>query len=131
MSFFFLVCDIWFWIRLHPELAGSIIHASMPFPDADALLSRRFEAVILIGAIIHIPDQRLFEFASQIRDLVVPEGFLFAVSVSQAPRPSRPPPGETERNSLPSGKRIDIFRTKSLMDDKSIFVARIVFHAIP
>ncbi len=30
-----------------------------------------------IGTIIHVPDQYLFEFASQIRDLIAQDGILF------------------------------------------------------
>ena len=64
--------------RLHPELTGRITLGALPLPDSDvSFLTRRFGAVILIGTIIHVPDQYLFEFASQIRDLVAPDGILF------------------------------------------------------
>ncbi len=63
--------------RWHPELTGRIALGALPLPDSDALLARQFGAVICIGSIIHIPDQYLFEFASQIRDVVVPDGILF------------------------------------------------------
>ncbi|MFA6223836.1 MAG: methyltransferase domain-containing protein [Desulfomonilaceae bacterium] len=42
--------------RLHPELAGRIIPASVPLRDSDRLLSRQFRAVVCIGTIIHVPD---------------------------------------------------------------------------
>ena len=63
--------------RLNPELADRITLASVPLQDSDRLLSRQFSAVVCIGTIIHIPDQYLFEFASQVRDLVAPDGILF------------------------------------------------------
>ncbi len=63
--------------HLYPELAGRITLASVPLRDSDRLFSRQFSAVVCIGTIIHVPDQYLFEFASQIRDLVVPDGILF------------------------------------------------------
>jgi SAM-dependent methyltransferase len=63
--------------RLHPELAGRITLASVPLRDSDSLLSRQFGAVVCIGTILHVPDQYLFEFASQIRDLIAPDGTLF------------------------------------------------------
>ena len=43
--------------RLHPELAGRIIPASVPLRDSDRLLPRQFRAVVCIGTIIHVPDQ--------------------------------------------------------------------------
>jgi 2-polyprenyl-3-methyl-5-hydroxy-6-metoxy-1,4-benzoquinol methylase len=64
-------------LHLHPELAGRITLASVPLRDSDRLFSRQFSAVVCIGTIIHVPDQYLFEFASQIRDLVMPDGILF------------------------------------------------------
>jgi 2-polyprenyl-3-methyl-5-hydroxy-6-metoxy-1,4-benzoquinol methylase len=64
-------------VRLHTELAGRITLATVPLRDSDSLLSRQFRAVVCIGTIIHMPDQYLFEFASQIRDLVAPDGILF------------------------------------------------------
>jgi 2-polyprenyl-3-methyl-5-hydroxy-6-metoxy-1,4-benzoquinol methylase len=63
--------------RLHPELAGRITLASVPLRDSDSLLSRQFGAVVCIGTILHVPDQYLFEFASQRRDLVSQEGIFF------------------------------------------------------
>ena len=63
--------------RLHPELAGRIIQATLPFREPDRLLCRHFGAVVCIGTIIHVPDHDIFEFASQLRDLVAPEGILF------------------------------------------------------
>ncbi|MGC8660427.1 MAG: class I SAM-dependent methyltransferase [Desulfomonilaceae bacterium] len=63
--------------RLHPELTGRIALGALPLPDSDPLLTRQFDAVLCIGTIIHIQDQYLFEFASQMRDLVAPDGILF------------------------------------------------------
>ncbi|MHB8204341.1 MAG: hypothetical protein ACYDHG_11650 [Desulfomonilaceae bacterium] len=70
-----------YW-RLRPpanrlEGIGRITLASVPPANSDSLLSRQFRAVVCIGTIIHMPDQYLFEFASQIRDLVAPDGILF------------------------------------------------------
>jgi 2-polyprenyl-3-methyl-5-hydroxy-6-metoxy-1,4-benzoquinol methylase len=77
--------------NLHPELAARIIEASVPLRDSDSLLAHQFGAVVCIGTIIHVPDQYLFEFASQVRDLVAPDGILFLSGSirnlgSQAPR---------------------------------------------
>ncbi len=70
-----------YW-RLRPpanrlEGIGRITLASVPLANSDNLLSRQFRAVVCIGSIIYVPDQYLFEFASQIRDLVAADGVLF------------------------------------------------------
>ncbi len=73
---------------LHPEMAGRITLASLPLRDSDSMLSRQFGAVVCIGTIIHVPEHDIFEFASQLRDLVAPEGILF-LSGSMRNRPSQ------------------------------------------
>ncbi len=58
---------------LRPRLAGGIIPASAPLTDSDILLTDH-DAVVSIGIIIHAPDPYLVEFASQVRNLVAPDG---------------------------------------------------------
>ena len=64
----------------HPELAGSAVCTSFPLPSGSELLSRQFGSIFSVATFMHIPDQQLFECASQIRDLLVPGGALLISS---------------------------------------------------
>jgi len=71
--------------RIHPELSGRVSCAAAPFPGGSPLLRRTFDAVICIGALMHIPDAGLPETVLQIRRMLRPGGVLFVeVSVGRA-----------------------------------------------
>lgn len=53
-------------LHLHPELGGHITRASVPLRDSDSLFANQFSSVVCIGTIIHVLDQYLFEFDSQV-----------------------------------------------------------------
>jgi SAM-dependent methyltransferase len=63
--------------RLHPELAGRLACAAFPLPEQAPLLQRRFDAVISIAALMHVPEAELEAAAAQVRILVRPGGILF------------------------------------------------------
>lgn len=67
-------------IAKHPELAGLVHQASFPFSDDNPILEQHFDAVVMIATLMHISDQDLFECASQIRQLLIPDGILFVSS---------------------------------------------------
>ncbi|MDZ4185661.1 MAG: class I SAM-dependent methyltransferase, partial [Desulfuromonadales bacterium] len=51
-----------------------LAQASMPLPADHALLADRFDAVVAMAVVMHIPDADLFEFAYQIRQMLHPGG---------------------------------------------------------
>ncbi|MCX7031268.1 MAG: methyltransferase domain-containing protein [Spirochaetes bacterium] len=63
--------------RFHPELAGRVSCAAIPFPADSPLLQRSFDAVVSIAVFMHIPDNDLAAAASQLRVLVRQGGILF------------------------------------------------------
>ena len=67
-------------VARHPELSSRAVCASFPLPGDSELLKRRFDSIFTIATLMHIPDQDLFECASQIRDLLVPGGTLLISS---------------------------------------------------
>ena len=67
-------------IGKHPELAGRVYRASIPFSDRNPIFDHCFDAVVMIATLMHISDQDLFECSSQIRQLLRPDGILFVSS---------------------------------------------------
>jgi len=61
----------------HPEMKDRFVQASMPLETTHPLLECKVHALVCIAMVMHIPNQDLFAFASQIRDLVLPGGILF------------------------------------------------------
>jgi SAM-dependent methyltransferase/SOS-response transcriptional repressor LexA len=57
------------------------LQVAFPLPAGAAPLDERFDAVVALAVVMHIPDQDLFEFAFQVRDLLE-KGGTFIVSVS-------------------------------------------------
>lgn len=51
-----------------------VAQAAVPFPAGHVLLSDRFDAVIAMAVVMHIPDADLFEFARQVRQVLRPGG---------------------------------------------------------
>lgn len=64
------------------EGSGKIkfMHAAFPLQSSDKLFHDKFDAVVSIGVIMHVPDQDIFEFAYQIRNLLKDGGTLFLSS---------------------------------------------------
>ncbi len=61
---------------------GIALHeAAFPLPPSNSLLSDRFDAVVSIAVLMHIPDSELFEFAIQIRTILKYKG-IFICSFS-------------------------------------------------
>lgn len=48
--------------------------ASFPLPPDHVLLADRFDAVVAMAVVMHIPDADLFEFAYQVRQMLAPGG---------------------------------------------------------
>jgi SAM-dependent methyltransferase len=63
--------------RLHPELAGRVSCAAVPFPADSPWLKSSFDAVVAIGVFMHIPDAGLPETVLQIGRVLRPGGVLF------------------------------------------------------
>ncbi len=51
-----------------------IAQAAFPLPPGHALLSDRFDAIVALAVVMHLPDAELFEFAYQIRQMLNPGG---------------------------------------------------------
>jgi cyclopropane fatty-acyl-phospholipid synthase-like methyltransferase len=51
-----------------------LIHTSFPLKQNDKLLNERFDAVVCLATIMHIPDSDLFSFAFQIKSLLNKKG---------------------------------------------------------
>ena len=62
--------------QCHPELGNRLAKAAFPLASDSSLLTQRFDAVVLIATIMHIPEQDLFECASQMRDMLSGGGML-------------------------------------------------------
>ncbi|MEI7948420.1 MAG: class I SAM-dependent methyltransferase, partial [bacterium] len=60
--------------RLLASERVSFQQATFPLPVAHPLLTERFEAVVAIAILMHIPNQSFFDFAFQIRSLLKPRG---------------------------------------------------------
>jgi SAM-dependent methyltransferase len=52
----------------------SFQHATFPLPVGHPLLTERFDAVVAIAILMHIPNQSFFDFAFQIRSFLKPRG---------------------------------------------------------
>lgn len=50
--------------------------AAFPLPAGDPLLRERFDAVVAVAVLMHVPDHELFDFAFQLRALLNPGGRL-------------------------------------------------------
>jgi SAM-dependent methyltransferase len=48
----------------------SLLQAAFPLPNGHKLLSDRFDAVVSMAVLMHIPDSELFDFAYQIRTIL-------------------------------------------------------------
>jgi SAM-dependent methyltransferase len=68
-------------VALHPELRGRVHNVAFPLPENSHLLARRYDAVISIAVLMHVPDDDLPRFASQVRRLLK-DGGVFVLSVS-------------------------------------------------
>ena len=68
-------------LRRHPELAGRLSREVVPLPEGSRLLSERFDAVLAIALLMHIPDSELFEAILQWKRVLRPLGVIF-ISVS-------------------------------------------------
>jgi len=56
--------------RLHPELAGGLSCAAVPFPGDSPLLRRSFDAVFSNAMFMHIPDPELPLVVEQVRRMM-------------------------------------------------------------
>jgi SAM-dependent methyltransferase len=71
--------------RIHPELAGRVSCAAVPFPEDSPLLLRSFDAVFSNAMFMHIPDGDLQLTGLQVRRMLRPGGALFlSVSVDRS-----------------------------------------------
>jgi SOS-response transcriptional repressor LexA/SAM-dependent methyltransferase len=52
----------------------SFQHATFPLPAGHPLFVERFDAIVAIAILMHIPDQAFFDFAFQVRSLLKPRG---------------------------------------------------------
>ncbi len=59
-----------------PPPALRFLQVAFPLPAGAALLSERFDAVVALAVVMHVPDQQLFEFAFQVRSLLERNGTL-------------------------------------------------------
>lgn len=50
------------------------VNTGFPLPENHEMLSRRFDAVVAVAVLMHIPDQELFSFAFQVRTLLSNKG---------------------------------------------------------
>lgn len=53
-----------------------LLQAAFPLPAGAALLAERFDAVVALAVVMHLPDRELFEFAFQVRSLLEKGGTL-------------------------------------------------------
>jgi len=65
----------------HPELANYLITKKFPLDSEDPVLTRRFDAVICLAMLMHVPNHDLFECARQLSILLKP-GAILALSIS-------------------------------------------------
>jgi SAM-dependent methyltransferase len=68
-------------VALHPELRSRVHNAAFPLPETSHFLALRYDAVISIAVLMHVPDDELPRFASQVRRLLK-DGGVFVLSVS-------------------------------------------------
>jgi SAM-dependent methyltransferase len=66
--------------KCHPELKGHLRQAAFPLPQDSPMLAERYDAVVCIAMIMHVPEHELFEFATQLQTLVASGGTLIIVS---------------------------------------------------
>lgn len=59
-----------------------LLQAAFPLAPDEPLLREKFDAVMALAVLMHLPDQELFEFAYQVRQLLQPGGTVL-VSVSE------------------------------------------------
>jgi SAM-dependent methyltransferase len=70
--------------RIHPELAGRLSCAAVPFPEDSPLLRRSFDAVFSNAMFMHIPDHDLPLVVEQVRRMMRPGGVaIISVSVDR------------------------------------------------
>jgi SAM-dependent methyltransferase len=81
-----------------------LLQTAFPLPAGHPLLADRFDAILALAVIMHLPDADLFEFACQIRHMLTPGGTLI-LSISEG-RPldpdSRDPLGRLFRERPPA-----------------------------
>lgn len=63
-------------VARHPVLEGRVLQEGFPLSPESPLLEEKYQAVVSIATVMHIPDSELFEFALQVRELLEPGGVL-------------------------------------------------------
>jgi SAM-dependent methyltransferase len=81
-----------------------LLHAAFPLPAGHPLLADRFDAILALAVIMHLPDADLFEFACQVRQMLTPGGTLIlSISEGRTLDPdSRDPHGRLFRERPPA-----------------------------
>jgi acyl-CoA synthetase (AMP-forming)/AMP-acid ligase II len=59
-----------------------LLQTAFPLPAGHPLLADRFDAILSLAVIMHLPDADLFEFACQVRQMLTPGGTLI-LSISE------------------------------------------------
>jgi SAM-dependent methyltransferase len=81
-----------------------LLQAAFPLPAGQPLLTDRFDAILALAVIMHLPDADLFEFACQVRQMLTPGGTLvLSISEGRTLDPdSRDPHGRLFRERPPA-----------------------------
>jgi 2-polyprenyl-3-methyl-5-hydroxy-6-metoxy-1,4-benzoquinol methylase len=67
-------------LQRHPELQGHLFCSGMPLFDGNPLLNGVFDAALAIATIMHMTDSDLVKSASQLQDMISPDGLLMVSS---------------------------------------------------
>ena len=65
-------------LQYHLELTGRTVASALPFPADSHVIQKRYQAVVTMATLMHVPDQDIFETVCQIRDQIEPGGVLIA-----------------------------------------------------
>lgn len=81
-----------------------LLQTAFPLPAGHPLLADRFDAILSLAVIMHLPDADLFEFACQVRQMLTPGGTLIlSISEGRTLDPdSRDPHGRLFRERPPA-----------------------------